>query len=126
MADGVKRIAAYRRLEGSPLIASASIGYDVAFAPFRHFLFSSLAVVVPVALFLAFLSWITFHWLRRDARQRDQLATALETNQMLFREIHHRVKNNLQAVNSVINLQKIDSNAKQEMSYIVFKRYCRS
>ena len=116
MADGVRRIAAYRRLESSPLIASASIGYEVAFAPFRNFLFSSLAVVVPVSLFLAFLSWITFHWLRRDARQRDQLATALETNQMLFREIHHRVKNNLQAVNSVINLQNIDAHAKLEMT----------
>jgi two-component sensor histidine kinase len=117
VADGVRRIAAYRRIEGLPLIASASIGYDVTFAPFKNFLLSSLGVVVPVALFLAFLSWITFHWLKRDARQRDQLATALEANQMLFREIHHRVKNNLQAVNSVINLQKIDSNAKQEMTH---------
>ena len=117
MVDGVRRIAAYRRLESTPLIASASLGYDVAFAPFNNFLFSSIAVVGPVALFLAMLAWLTFHWIKRDARQRDQLATALETNQMLFREIHHRVKNNLQAINSVINLQKINSNAKQEITH---------
>jgi two-component system, sensor histidine kinase PdtaS len=117
VADGVQRIVAYRRVEGSRLIAIASIGHDIALAPFYRFALLSLAVVVPIAVFLAFLAWITFRWLARETRQRDQLATALETNQMLFREIHHRVKNNLQAVNSLINLQKIDPAAKQEMSH---------
>jgi two-component sensor histidine kinase len=115
VADGVKRIVAYRPVEGSKLIAIASIGHDTAFGPFYNFSFLSLAVAVPLALFLAVLAWITFQWLTRDARQREQLATALEANQMLFREIHHRVKNNLQAVNSLVNLQKIDPAAKQEM-----------
>ena len=117
VADGVKRIVAYRRVEGSQLIAIASIGHDVAFAPFYNFSILSLAVAIPLALFLAILAWITFRWLAGDARQRDQLATALESNQMLFREIHHRVKNNLQAVSSLVNLQKIDPNAKQEMTH---------
>ena len=117
VADGVQRIVAYRRVEGSRLIAIASIGHDVAFAPFYKFSVLSLLVSLPIALFLAFLAWITFRWLAREARQRDQLATALEANQMLFREIHHRVKNNLQAVNSLINLQKIDPAAKQEMTH---------
>lgn len=117
VADGVKRIVAYRRVEGSKLIAIASIGHDVAFAPFYDFALLSLAVAAPLALFLAALAWITFQWLTRDARQREQLATALESNQMLFREIHHRVKNNLQAVNSLVNLQKIDPAAKQEMTH---------
>ena len=77
----------------------------------------SLAIAIPIALFLAFLAWTTYRWLAGEARQRDQLAAALESNQMLFREIHHRVKNNLQAVNSLINMQKIDPAAKQEMSH---------
>ena len=113
----MKRIVAYRRVDGSRLIAIASIGHDVAFAPFYKFSVLSLAVALPLALFLAFLAWITFRWLARETRQRDQLAAALESNQMLFREIHHRVKNNLQAVNSLVNLQKIDPGAKQEMSH---------
>lgn len=117
VADGVRRIVAYRRVEGSKLIAIASIGHDVAFAPFYNFSLLSLAVAVPIALFLAFLAWITFRWLARETRQRDQLAAALEANQMLFREIHHRVKNNLQAVSSLVNLQKIDPGAKQEMTH---------
>ena len=63
VADGVKRIVAYRRVEGSNLIAIASIGHDVAFAPFYNFAILSLAVAVPLALFLAVLAWITFQWL---------------------------------------------------------------
>lgn len=117
VADGVRRIVAYRRLEGTRLIAIASIGHDMAFAPFYNFSVMSLAVALPLALFLGFLALITYRWLAREARQRDQLAAALESNQMLFREIHHRVKNNLQAVNSLVNLQKIDPGAKQEMSH---------
>jgi two-component sensor histidine kinase len=117
VADGVRRIIAYRRVDGYPLITLASIGREVALAPFYKFLLLSLSVAIPTALFLAFLAWITFRWLARDARQREQLATALESNQMLFREIHHRVKNNLQAVNSLVNLQKIDSSAKREMTH---------
>jgi two-component system, sensor histidine kinase PdtaS len=117
MVDGLRRIVAYRRVEGSKLIAIASIGHDVAFAPFYKFSVLSLAVALPLAVFLAFLAWITYRWLARETRQRDQLAAALESNQMLFREIHHRVKNNLQAVNSLVNLQKIDPGVKQEMSH---------
>lgn len=117
VADGVKRIVAYRRVEGSKLIAIASIGHDVAFAPFYNFSVMSLAVALPLAVFLAFLAWFTFRWLAQEVRQRDQLAAALESNQMLFREIHHRVKNNLQAVNSLVNLQKMDPGAKQEMGH---------
>ena len=117
VADGLKSIVGYRRVEGSRLIAIASIGHDIAFAPFYRFFLLSLAVALPIALFLAFLAWFTYRWLTREAQQRDQLATALESNQMLFREIHHRVKNNLQAVNSLVNLQKIDPSAKQEMTH---------
>ena len=115
-ADGVRRIVAYQRAEGSRLIAVAAIGHSAAFAPFYRFMFLSLAIALPLALFLAFLAWKTFKWIARDSLQRAQLAKAFETNQMLFREIHHRVKNNLQAVNSLINLQKIDSKMKQDMT----------
>lgn len=114
-ADGMKRIVAYRKVEGTKLIALASIGQDVAFTPFYSFAAVSLAVALPVAVFLAFLAWFTYRWFARDARQREELAAALESNQMLFREIHHRVKNNLQAVISLVNLQKLDPVAKQDM-----------
>jgi two-component system, sensor histidine kinase PdtaS len=116
VADGVKRIVAYRRVPGSHLIATAALGSAMAFTPFYRFAMLSLAVALPIVLFLAYLAWVTFTWLTKETKQRNELAAALESNQMLFREIHHRVKNNLQAVNSLINLQKIDPNTKMEMS----------
>jgi two-component sensor histidine kinase len=48
----------------------------------------------------------TFGWMARSIAERDeQLNESLEHKQMLIKEIHHRVKNNLQIITSLINLQ---------------------
>jgi two-component sensor histidine kinase len=44
------------------------------------------------------------------------LAGALEQNNLLLQEVHHRVKNNLQAVASLIHLAPIETHLKQDMS----------
>ena len=54
--------------------------------------------------------------MRRDEKRRAQLAQAVEDNKTLMREIHHRVKNNLQAVSSLVQLQPIPAASKAEMS----------
>ena len=114
--DGVRRIVAYQRLENTHLVAVATIGQHLAFAPFYKFAALCLSIAIPIALFLAYLLWAAYRWFEREAQQRSALEMALETNKMMFREIHHRVKNNLQAVNSLLNLQKIDAVAKRDMS----------
>jgi len=49
------------------------------------------------------------------ATRNIELERLLERNQFLFREIHHRVKNNLQAVSALVRLQPISSEARSDM-----------
>ncbi|GJL96984.1 MAG: histidine kinase [Hyphobacterium sp.] len=45
-------------------------------------------------------------WMAERIQERDEeLQASLEQKQMLIREVHHRVKNNLQIITSLINLQ---------------------
>jgi two-component sensor histidine kinase len=44
------------------------------------------------------------------------LEQALERNTFLMREIHHRVKNNLQAVSSLVRLQPLSQDRKDDMA----------
>jgi two-component system, sensor histidine kinase PdtaS len=114
-ADGVARIVGYWRVEGWPLIATAGINKSETLQSFWAGVRSELAIGIPViAMIVASAVWIV--WLLRAYSARNiALEIAHERNQFLFREIHHRVKNNLQAVSSLIRLQPISVEAKAEM-----------
>ena len=73
-------------------------------------------LIAPIALALLVGSLITARLLRRSARTQASLATALASNDVLFREIHHRVKNNLQSVASLLQMQPIPHEVKADMS----------
>jgi len=114
-ADQVARVVAYRQAGDTGLIALSSLGKDAALAEFRKSTLGILAIAIPVGLALLIGAFLTVTWIQRDHEKSLRLAAALESNQMLFREIHHRVKNNLQAVASLINLQKLEPGAKRDM-----------
>jgi two-component sensor histidine kinase len=65
---------------------------------------------------LAVLSIWVARLLRRDEKMRASLAAAAERNNLLMREIHHRTKNNLQSVASLMKLQPISEEAKAAMT----------
>lgn len=103
--DGVKRLVAYRRVEGTPFVAVAAADYDFLIQPFRQTLLMLGVVAIMIIGGAAVAGWWILHLLRAQEQQSALLAKALETNEMLLREIHHRVKNNLQSVMSLVRLQ---------------------
>lgn len=113
--DGVERIVGYRRVEGLPLVALAAIAQSEAFADYWEIVRNVLIVAVPGLIALLAMAVWTTRLLRRDERSRQELSQALEGNQTLFREFHHRVKNNLQQVSALVQLQKLPLEARQEM-----------
>lgn len=93
-ADGVSRIVGYHRVSGAQLVAVAGVSADAAFEEFWSRVLTVALFAVPVVIaLLSFAFWVVA-LLRRDERSRQELAHALEQNRLLFREIHHRVKNN--------------------------------
>lgn len=103
--DGVKRLVAYGRVDGTPFVAVAATDYGVLIRPFWTTLLMLGVVALVVIAGAITAGWWILHLLRAQEQQSAQLAKALETNEMLLREIHHRVKNNLQSVMSLVRLQ---------------------
>lgn len=106
--DGIARVVSYYKVEGAPIIALASVASDQTWANFRGSIFTVILIASPVLLGLGVGCWWIVVLLRRDSRQTEELT-------MLFREIHHRVKNNLQSVQALVGLQDIPDSAKQDL-----------
>lgn len=114
--DNAHRIVAYRAVEGTSLIALASADYDFGIQRFWRDVTVAISVLILASVgLLAAGQWIR-HLRHRDAAQSQLLRNALADNQLLLREIHHRVKNNLQAVQSIIQLQRLPAEIQQSLS----------
>jgi two-component sensor histidine kinase len=103
--DGVPRRVAYQTIAGLGLIVVASISRTSATEALWSRVGSTAIVAGPLFLALLFLCGWAILLLVWHEKNRVALEQALAQNRMLFQEIHHRVKNNLQQVASLIRLQ---------------------
>lgn len=114
--DGKSRIVGFWQVPGWPLIATAGIDRQEALQGFWRDLYKGGLVGLPVLLLLAGgLVWVS-HLLKLDARNRAELERTLDQNRFLLREVHHRVKNNLQTVASLVRLQKMPEEARASIN----------
>ena len=113
--DGKNRVVGFWRVNKWPLIAVAGVArgemLDLFWATFR----SEALFGLPMILLLLLEGVLIAALLRAFVGRNQDLERALERNNFLFREIHHRVKNNLQAVSALVRLQPIPEQARKEM-----------
>ncbi len=114
-ADGVRRIVGFRRVPGTGLVALSSVSTRSAYASFWRNTGAMVVATSLVALALAAAAFWIARLLQRDAQRQTLLLQTLETNRLLFRDIHHRVKNNLQSVQSLVRMQAIPDEVKHDL-----------
>ena len=114
--DGEKRIVGYRKVPNAPLVAISSISRTYAMNRVREQMEQLALFLLPILIGLGLLSIWVVRLLGRDEKMRANLAAAVERNNLLMREIHHRTKNNLQSVASLLKLQPISDDAKSAMT----------
>lgn len=114
-SDGQVRIVGFERVPGTEIIAAAAIDRASAFAPFRTNAAITLFFAVPTAFLLAAaIVWI-FRLLSNDQARQRSLREANEVNKMLVRDTHHRVKNNLQAIMSMVRMHALPDELKLDL-----------
>ena len=114
-ADGIARLVGFTHLPHHRVVAFGSVSTETALAGLWTSIWIVTALLLPVAIALLGGSLWTAHLLRRSAQTQRTLQAAVAHNDVLFREIHHRVKNNLQSVASLLQMQPIPREIKANM-----------
>ncbi|MBB4050930.1 two-component sensor histidine kinase [Devosia subaequoris] len=113
--DQKARIIGYAAVPDTSLIAVASVSMSETLDRFWRGVGAVLLLIIPVGLGLTLAAVGIVRLLFKDNQRREELERALETNTLMFREIHHRVKNNLQSMQSLIRMQDLPRDVKRDI-----------
>ncbi|MDP3492774.1 MAG: histidine kinase dimerization/phosphoacceptor domain -containing protein [Hyphomonadaceae bacterium] len=113
--DRIPRIVGYQSLKDLGLIVTASRSRAETADAFWNRVGSTALVAAPVFIVMVALCGWAIMLLLRHERSRVALEVALDQNRMLFQEIHHRVKNNLQQVAALVKLQQAPAQMKEDL-----------
>lgn len=105
--DGVARVFSYRRVAGLPLVVNAGLPWQQVIDGWRSRQMHTAAVMVALLALVQGALWLTWRGVRRERTLTAGLQRALDDNVTLFNEIHHRVKNNMQIVSSMLMIEQI-------------------
>lgn len=103
--DGGTRVASFRRLDRWPVIAAGALGASDVFARWTGTVYWSCALVLLALLGAAPVGWLALRAATRERQTRFALEQALQDKDVLFCEVHHRVKNNLQVTMGLLQMQ---------------------
>ena len=113
--DSIPRTVGYQSLKDLGLIVIASRSHADATERFWTRTASTALVAAPVFIVMVALCGWAIMLLMRHERSRAELQEALAQNRVLFQEIHHRVKNNLQQVAALVKLQQAPAQMKEDL-----------
>ncbi len=114
--DGVQRMVAYTTVPGTRFVVVSAADY----AEGMHGFWKNFYLAMGLATIAIFGALVAGWWIRalyrREELQAAQIRQANEQNELLLREIHHRVKNNLQSVQSLLRVQTLPPETQKVLS----------
>ncbi|SIQ96824.1 signal transduction histidine kinase [Rhizobium sp. RU20A] len=114
--DGVQRLVAYATVPGTRFVVVSAADYAEGMQGFWHNLYLAMGLATIAILGALVAGWWIRSLYRREELQAAQIRQANEQNELLLREIHHRVKNNLQSVQSLLRVQTLPAETQKVLS----------